>query len=139
MKGGEKAMGPNERRMEIIETLCHRRQDTMANLATEFGVSVRTIKNDIDILSLNHPIETIRGRYGGGVRVMDGYYLHKKYLKPEQVELLQRLSIGLSEDDLKVSKFEGVKLPLSQRYRVRPEFCRNSKTIERPKWTREQS
>jgi DNA polymerase len=37
------------------------------------------------------------------------------------------------------SKFEGVKLPLSQRYRVRPEFCRNSKTIERPKWTREQS
>jgi predicted DNA-binding transcriptional regulator YafY len=102
MKGGEKAMGPNERRMEIIETLCHRRQDTMANLATEFGVSVRTIKNDIDILSLNHPIETIRGRYGGGVRVMDGYYLHKKYLKPEQVELLQRLSIGLSEDDLKV-------------------------------------
>ena len=102
MKGGEKAMGPNERRMEIIETLCHRRQDTMANLATEFGVSVRTIKNDIDTLSLNHPIETIRGRYGGGVRVMDGYYLHKKYLKPEQVELLQRLSIGLSEDDLKV-------------------------------------
>ena len=36
----------------------------MANLATEFGVSVRTIKNDIDILSLSYPIETIRGRYG---------------------------------------------------------------------------
>jgi predicted DNA-binding transcriptional regulator YafY len=61
-------MGPNERRMEIIEALCRRRQDTMANLAAEFGVSVRTIKNDIDILSLSYPIETIRGRYGGGVR-----------------------------------------------------------------------
>ena len=64
----------------------------MANLAAEFGVSVRTIKNDIDILSLSYPIETIRGRYGGGVRVADGYYLHKKYLKPEQQELLERLS-----------------------------------------------
>jgi predicted DNA-binding transcriptional regulator YafY len=64
-------MGPNERRMEIIEALCRRRQDTMANLAAEFGVSVRTIKNDIDILSLSYPIETIRGRYGGGVRHLE--------------------------------------------------------------------
>jgi predicted DNA-binding transcriptional regulator YafY len=95
-------MGPNERRMEIIEALCRRRQDTMANLATEFGVSVRTIKNDIDILSLSYPIETIRGRYGGGVRVTDGYYLHKKYLKPEQKELLTRLAPSLSGNDLLV-------------------------------------
>jgi len=83
-------MGPNERRMEIIEALCRRRQDTMANLATEFGVSVRTIKNDIDILSLSYPIETIRGRYGGGVRVA------------EQQELLERLSANLSGNDLMV-------------------------------------
>jgi predicted DNA-binding transcriptional regulator YafY len=95
-------MGPNERRMEIIEALCRRRQDTMANLATEFGVSVRTIKNDIDILSLSYPIETIRGRYGGGVRIADGYYLHKKYLKPEQKELLERLGSTLSGNDLLV-------------------------------------
>ena len=74
----------------------------MANLAAEFGVSVRTIKNDIDILSLSYPIETIRGRYGGGVRVADGYYLHKKYLKPEQQELLERLSANLSGSDLLV-------------------------------------
>lgn len=95
-------MGPNERRMEIIEALCRRRQDTMSNLAIEFGVSVRTIKNDIDILSLSYPIETIRGRYGGGVRVADGYYLHKKYLKPEQQELLERLCANLSGNDLMV-------------------------------------
>ena len=74
----------------------------MANLAAEFGVSTRTIKNDIDILSLSYPIETIRGRYGGGVRVADGYYLHKKYLKPEQQELLGRLSANLSGSDLLV-------------------------------------
>jgi len=95
-------MGPNERRMEIIEVLCKRRQDTMSNLAFEFGVSIRTIKKDIDILSLSYPIETIRGRYGGGVKVADGYYLNRKYLKPEQQELLERLRTSLSGTDLAV-------------------------------------
>ncbi|SHJ77348.1 HTH domain-containing protein [Paramaledivibacter caminithermalis] len=95
-------MGPNERRMEIIEVLCKRRQDTMSNLAFEFGVSIRTIKNDIDILSLSYPIETIRGRYGGGVKVADGYYLNRKYLKPKQQELLERLRTSLSGNDLAV-------------------------------------
>ena len=28
----------------------------------------------------------VRGRYGGGVRVADGYYLGRKYLKPDQQE-----------------------------------------------------
>jgi predicted DNA-binding transcriptional regulator YafY len=95
-------MGPNERRMEIMETLCHRRQETMGNLAFEFGVSVRTIKNDIDNLSLSYPLETICGRYGGGVRVADGFYMNRKYLKPVQQELLERLSAQLSGDDLAV-------------------------------------
>lgn len=40
----------------------------MNNLAFEFGVSIRTIRNDIDTLSLSYPLETVRGRYGGGVR-----------------------------------------------------------------------
>ncbi|WDC85921.1 HTH domain-containing protein [Caloramator sp. mosi_1] len=94
-------MGANERRMQIIEVLCRRRQDTMKNLAFEFGVTERTIRNDINILSLSYPIETIRGN-GGGVRIMDGYKLNQKYLKPEQEELLRRLSIQLSGDDLTV-------------------------------------
>jgi len=95
-------MGLSERRQEIMETLCHRRQETMANLAFEFGVSVRTIRNDIDILSLSYPLETVRGRYGGGVRVMDGFYMNRKYLKPEQRDLLVRLSQNLSGKDLAV-------------------------------------
>ena len=95
-------MGPNERRQEIMETLCHRRQETMNNLAFEFGVSIRTIRNDIDILSLSYPLETIRGRYGGGVRVMDGFYINRKYLKPEQKELLERLGAQLSGKDLAI-------------------------------------
>jgi predicted DNA-binding transcriptional regulator YafY len=81
-------MGPNERRMEIMEVLCQRRHDTMKNLAFEFGVTERTIRNDISILSLSYPLETIRGRYGGGVKVMDGFYMNRKYLKPEQKKLV---------------------------------------------------
>ncbi len=95
-------MGANERRQEIMETLCHRRQETMANLAFEFGVSVRTIRNDIDTLSLSYPLETVRGRYGGGVKVMNGFYMNRKYLKPEQRDLMVRLSQNLSGKDLAV-------------------------------------
>ena len=65
----------NERRQKILEILCVRRQETMENLAQEFNVTTRTIRNDIEELTLAHPIETVRGRYGGGVRVADGYYL----------------------------------------------------------------
>ncbi|MBU3100695.1 MULTISPECIES: HTH domain-containing protein [Clostridium] len=93
-------MGPNERRTEIMETLCLRKQETMSNLAFEFGVSIRTIRNDIDLLSLSYPLETIRGRYGGGVRVIDGFYMNRKYLKPEQQAFLERLSTSLSRNDL---------------------------------------
>lgn len=95
-------MEPNERRQEIMGNLCHRRQETMNNLAFEFGVSIRTIRNDIDILSLSYPLETIRGRYGGGVRVMDGFYMNRKYLNPEQKKLLERLCAQLSGNDLGV-------------------------------------
>ena len=87
----------NERRQKILEILCVRRQETMENLAQEFNV---TIRSDIEELTLAHPIETVRGRYGGGVRVADGYYLGRKYLKPDQQELLKRLSENLTGEDL---------------------------------------
>lgn len=93
---------PNERRMELLEVLCERRQDTIENLANEFDVSVRTIKYDIEELTLSYPIETIRGRYGGGVKVADGYYIGRRYLKPKQLELLQRLQNELSGEDAEV-------------------------------------
>ena len=55
-EGGEremakKSMTPSERREAILKVLCQRRQDKIDNLAFEFGVSVRTIKNDIEELS----------------------------------------------------------------------------------------
>ena len=98
----KKNMTPSERREAILNVLCKRRQDTVENLAHEFGVSVRTIKYDIEELTLAHPIETVRGRYGGGVKVADGYYIGRKYLKPKQQELLKKLSEQLAGDDLEV-------------------------------------
>jgi len=94
-------MTANERRQEIIEVLNLRRQDTMKNLAQEFGVTDRTIRNDITVLSLTHPIETIRGK-NGGVRLMDGFSLNRKYLKPNQKELLIRLACDLQDEDLAI-------------------------------------
>ena len=97
-----KKMRPSERREKILEMLCIRRQDTVENLATEFQVSERTIKYDIEELTLTYPIETIRGRYGGGVKVKDGYYVGRNYLKPPQKNLLLKLLSGLSGKEAEI-------------------------------------
>lgn len=98
----KKNMTPSERREAILNVLCQRRHDTVQNLAEEFGVSVRTIKYDIEELTLAHPIETVRGRYSGGVKVANGYYVGRKYLKPDQQELLKKLATELSGKDKEV-------------------------------------
>lgn len=93
-------MTATERREAILDVLSQRKHDQIKNLAEEFGVSERTIRTDIQILSCSYPIETVRGRYGGGVKVMDGYRLDRKTLSPEQVALLKRLAHGLKGQDL---------------------------------------
>ena len=87
---GDSIVGANERRRAILEVLCQRKQDTMKNLANEFHVSLRTICYDIDELTRNYPIVTIRGKYKGGVKIADGYRLDRKYLNLEQRHLLSR-------------------------------------------------
>ena len=95
-------MSPNERRQRLIEVLCQRRQDTMANLAEEFGVNERTIRRDIEVLTLSYPLDTVCGRYGGGVKVADCYHLNRKVLSPEQAALLKKLAPSLQGADLAV-------------------------------------
>jgi len=98
----EVGLTTSERRIRIIQILNLRGQETMQNLADEFGVTARTIRNDINHLSLSYPLETIRGRYGGGVRVLKDSRTKQRYLKPEQLELLRRLSGCLSGSDLTI-------------------------------------
>ena len=96
-------MVPAERREAILEALHLRRGDKMSNLANEFGVTRQTIKNDIDVLSLTHPeIEVRTGRYGGGVFIKPGFRSDRKYLKPNEQDLLERLSEQLKGEDLNI-------------------------------------
>ena len=91
-----------ERRQQILELLCHRRKDTMQNLAAELGVSERTIRRDVEILTRSYPLETVCGRYGGGVRVADWYHLDRQRMSPKQTALLRRLAADLRGEDLEV-------------------------------------
>jgi len=91
----------NERRLAILESLCNSRQDTIDNLAFAFKVSRRTIRYDIETLSLDYPISTVQGN-GGGVYVSDGFYIGRKYLKPSQKDLLERLSKTIKGKDLEL-------------------------------------
>ena len=92
-------MSTIERRQRLLEVLYHRRHDTYHNLANEFNVSRETIRNDVMSLMSFFPLETVRGRYGGGVKVSDWYYHRRKILTPEQVELLTRMSSTLEGHD----------------------------------------
>ena len=79
-----------ERRLRLIEILCKRRRETIDNLAYELCVSKRTIRYDIEILSVSFPIYTTTGPYGG-VFIASGFNLGMRYLTDSQCELLERL------------------------------------------------
>ena len=92
-------MNSAERRQAIATVLVHRRQDTMANLAAEFGVSRRTVVTDIAELTCSLPIETVRGRCGGGVRLADWYRPHRSTLSPEQAAAVRKAAGLLTGPD----------------------------------------
>ena len=81
-----------ERRSEIMKILCRRRSETVKNLAFELGVSERTIRRDIEILSLREPIYTQSGRYGGGVYVEESYSMDRMYMGQEELSVLHKLA-----------------------------------------------
>ncbi|MEG2450351.1 MAG: DeoR family transcriptional regulator, partial [Clostridia bacterium] len=94
-------MKATERRQAILEELCVRRFEKVENLAFEFDVSDRTIRTDIQELSLSYPIYTKQGKYDGGVYVTNDYFLGKQYLKPSQQKLLEKLISFSTGDDLR--------------------------------------
>lgn len=84
-------MSAERRRKELMEILIARRNETVNNLATELNVSERTIRRDIEILSLTEPIYTKTGRYGGGVYIMDGLRKSRLSSLREQTQLIKKL------------------------------------------------
>ncbi len=89
-----------ERRQAMLELLSDRRQETVADLMAEFGVSRCTVLRDLEQLSTSAPIFTVQGN-GGGVRVADGYYYGRRYLHSDQEALLRKLLPGLQPEDQK--------------------------------------
>jgi len=86
------------RRLMVLQVLCERRHDKIENLATEFNVSRRTMRYDIDILSLSFPIYTTKGK-GGGIHIIDGYQLGMKYLTDNECIVLERVAEIANDDD----------------------------------------
>ena len=97
-------MGTTERRDAILRALCRRRYETISNLATEFHVSERTIRRDIEVLSFTEPIYTQPGRHGG-VYVVDGYRMDRMYMSEEEAGLLCKIR------DTAATKSTGLLLP----------------------------
>ena len=90
-----------ERIFDMMKYLCRARYTSMPKLAEMYGVSVRTIKRDVDVLGTLIPIETRSGRYEGGVYVMDGYRWDKAYMSAEDIELLAEIKkVGEKQERL---------------------------------------
>ena len=90
-------MGTAERRYEIMKLLCRRRHETIRNLASECGVSMRTIQRDIESLSRTEPIFTQTGKYCGRVFVVEGFSIDRMYMKDAKLDILQKLHIAADE------------------------------------------
>jgi len=84
------------RLFEIVYILLDKKSVTAKELASEFGVSTRTIYRDIDTLSLSGiPVYTEKGK-GGGISLLSDFVLNKSILsEQEQNEILIALQ-GLS-------------------------------------------
>ena len=83
-------MNATERRQAILDALVLRREDTVENLAHEFNVGEKTIRRDVEKLSLSYPIETVRGRYGGGIKLATWYRPYRRTLAPEQSDAIRK-------------------------------------------------
>ena len=82
----------------MIEYLSLNRYVSVTEMRNVFHISRATVLRDVEILSCSVPIYTVRGK-GGGIRVADGWYLSKTYLRDEQEQLLRNLLPNLSEKD----------------------------------------
>lgn len=91
-------MGTAERRHEMMKLLCRRRYETIRNLASEFGVSIRTIQRDIEVLSRTMPLVTRFGRHRGGVYVVGNYSIDRMYMTDAELDVLQKLYIAADEN-----------------------------------------
>lgn len=86
-----------ERQDMIMATLRKERKVHVHELVSVLDCSRNTVLRDIEALTRNFPLETIRGRYGGCVKLADDYQPHQSTLGPEQI-LALRSAVKSSTD-----------------------------------------
>lgn len=94
-------MNATDRRMEIISILVVSGNVTAGELAQEFGVTRRTILNDVVALTYGYPIYTKQGA-GGGIFIMDGYKPYNNTLTPLEQERLKKMYHMAEGQDKKI-------------------------------------
>lgn len=97
-------MTPDERQMEIWFLLCIRREIKIHALAEKYGVCWRTIYRDIERLSLIYPIQCVRGRHNGGIKLPDWYKTRAGHLSPEHISFLEHLYQTLPSSEAGILK-----------------------------------
>ncbi len=86
-----------DRHMGIILQLINHKQRTAKQLADHFGVSTRTIKRDMESLSIaGIPIYAELGQ-NGGYQLMDHFKLKENYLNKSEAEVMMAFLQGLKE------------------------------------------
>ena len=111
-------MRATERRTRLWLIVFRRREVTVAELAEELHVSIRTIKYDLAGMIHFYPINTVRGRYGGCVKLQDCLPSMKGPLTDQQIDfLIDRWSEMQGEESIVM---EGIISALTLPYRVRP-------------------
>lgn len=118
-------MGTAERRKAIMKILCRRRHETIRNLASELGVSERTIRRDIEVLSFSEPIYTQTGRYCGGVYVVDGYSIDRMYVTEEEERILHKLRHIAQQQCLLTTQELNIFIKLIENY-SKPSYLKRS-------------
>ena len=93
-----------ERQDLIVATLRKERRVTIGNLATALGCSERTVRYDIDALSTSgFPLNTIRGRHGGGVELAEWYQPHRSTLCQEQLIALREVMKNTADPQMRTA------------------------------------
>ena len=109
-------MSTADRRMEIISILVVSGHVTAGELAQEFGVTRRTILNDVSALTYGYLIYT-KQEACGGIFIMDSYKPYNNTLTPLEQERLKGMYDAPEGEDKKIlervlRKYEAYRMEL---------------------------
>ena len=105
-------MTADERRQYMLNRLFSGEVLKSEQLADELNVSERTVRRDVDAITCEYPVEAVRGRYGGGIKMADWFRPSRKVLTKEQIAAIRKAAQFLDGEDRQalmsvISQFSG--------------------------------